>query len=377
MSSTSILTAWSDQVNGRDTVRVAVSSLTDLPRVAAGAGRMISDVSMTPAADRRADGSVAVAWSEYNQATRRFEVHLGGRNGKGAALTERVVFATGLDQMSPVVSTGAGRTMTLWTEGTTEPKVRMTIVDEASKAVIATLPLAAGMTPSVVFDGKEWLAAWRSLSGVIRFAVINRDGNATASGAMPATPAIFQSAPAVAWSGKTFFLTWHEAVAAGAGLLPGERIEVATIDAAGVTSAPLTLDNADSALAPPSIAGSGDRVLVSWGTPLHSLRQALFDGGGKQLGSVIDFAWPHAVSRTRTHAMAGGFATLAGSRLALTSSDGRALDAMNVPAVADGGDFAADDANRVTFVYSRSAGSGSIATFAQTIGLPRRHASDR
>jgi len=166
-------------------------------------------------------------------------------------------------------------------------------------------------------------------------------------------------------------------VAAGAGLPAGERIEMATVSTAGVVSAGLALDSADAGLAAPSVAAGGGRLLVSWGTPSGTLRQALFDSGGKQIGKLIDFAWPYAVSRTRTHAMTGGFATLAGSRIALTSLDGRALDAFDVPEVAAGGDFAVDAANRFNLLYSRQNGDASISTFAQTIGLPRRHASNR
>src|SRR5258707_1465598 len=122
----------------------------------------------------------------------------------------------------------------------------MTILNDATKAVIATLPLSAGSSPSVAFDGKECLATWQSPSGVIRFALFNSDGNAIASGAMPAeTPASsFQAAPAVAWSGKTFFVTWRETIAPGSGLFPGERIEVATVNTSGVASVSRTLDGA-------------------------------------------------------------------------------------------------------------------------------------
>src|SRR5207302_177384 len=68
-SSTSILVVWSDQTNSRDTVRALLSLPSELPHVQAGAGRSISDISSTPAAEKRSDGSTAVAWSEYNQAT--------------------------------------------------------------------------------------------------------------------------------------------------------------------------------------------------------------------------------------------------------------------------------------------------------------------
>jgi hypothetical protein len=185
-----------------------------------------------------------------------------------------------------------------------------------------------------------------------------------------------QTAPAVAWSGKTFLITWRESVSAGSGLPAGERIEMATVTPAGATSAGLALDSADAGLAEPSVAVSGGRLLVSWGTPSGTLRQALFDSGGKQLGKLIDFEWPYAVSRTRTHAMANGFATLAGSRIALTSTEGRPLDAFDVPEVAAGGDFAVDPANRFSLVYSRSTGNALVATFAQTAGLPRRRPSN-
>jgi hypothetical protein len=213
---------------------------------------------------------------------------------------------------------------------------------------------------------------------VIRFALIDSDGHSIASGAMPAETlaSSFQTAPAVAWSGKTFLVTWREAVAAGSGLPAGERIEMATVTAAGATSAGLALDSADAGLSAPSVAASGARLLVSWGTPSGTIRQALFDSGGKQFGKLIDVPWPYAVSRTRTHAMPGGFATLAGSRIALTSTEGRSLDAFDVPEAAAGGDFAVDAANRFSLIYSRSTGNALIATFAQTIGLPRRHSSD-
>src|SRR5207248_2619876 len=144
----------------------------------------------------------------------------------------------------------AGRTLIAWQEGPLEsPKIRMTVIDDAIKVVIATLPFASGSTPSVAFDGKEWLAAWQS-SGVIHFALIDSDGHSIASGTMPAeTPASsFQTAPAVGWSGKTFLVTWREAISAGSGLPAGERIEMATVTAAGVTSGGLALDNADAGL---------------------------------------------------------------------------------------------------------------------------------
>lgn len=377
-STTSILAAWSDRTNSSDSVRVAVSQLNNLPQVEAGAGRIVSIASPMPAAEKRTDGSIAVAWSEYNQSTKHFEIHLGGRSSQGAALTERSIFADALDQTSPAISAGAGRTMVLWEEGPAESsKIRMTIIDDATKAVIATLPLAAGSAPSVAFDGKEWLTAWQSPSGVIRFAVINKDGNAISSGAMPTETfaASFQTAPAAAWSGKTFLVTWREAVAAGSGSPPGERIEVATVVAGGVTSPARTLGSADAGLSAPSVAASGGRLLVSWGTPEGLLRQVLLDGAGKEINE-FELVLPYPVARTRTHGMPGGFATLGGSRIALTSSEGGVLDAFDVPEAAAGGDFAVDAANRVTLVYSRSIGNALIATFAQTVGLPRRRASN-
>src|SRR5207302_3248588 len=273
------------------------------------------------------------------------------------------------DQTSPVIAAGSGRTMSLWEEGPPDSaKIRMTIFDDASKGVIATLPLAAGSAPSLAFDGKEWLATWQSPSGVIRFALINSDGSTVASGAMPAeTPSSSrQTSPAVAWSGKTFYVTWRETVAPGPGLFPGDRIELATVDAAGVTSASRTLDGAEGGLAAPSVAANGSRLLVSWGTPSGTLRRTLFDSAGKQLSGFIDSALLYAASRTRTRAVPNGFATFAGNRIALTSSDGRALIGVDVPEIAGGGDFASDVDGRAVLVYSRSAGPGMIATFAQT-----------
>lgn len=376
-SSTSVLLAWSERTNGRDTVRVIATPLSEMPRAEPGTGRNAA-VASAPAVERRSDGSIVAAWSQYNILTDRMEVHLGGLTNKGAAASERAVFPTAFDQTSPAIATGAGRTMVLWTEGPPEPaKIRMTIVDDASKAVIATVPLAPGAAPSVAFDGKEWLAAWQS-SGVIRYALINSDGNTIASGAMQAeTPSSsFQTAPAVAWNGTSFFVTWHEVIAAGAGLFPGERIQVAAVSAAGAASGPITLDSADTGLASPSIAAGGGRLLVSWGTAAGTLRQALFDAAGKQLGNVIDFAGPSSVSRTQTHATSAGFATLVGNRIALTSSDGRVLGSLDVPPVAIDGDFAVDATNRFVLVYSRDVESAVTAFFAQTVGLPRRHSSD-
>jgi hypothetical protein len=385
-ASTSILVAWSDRESTRDSVRVLRSPISQAPHVEAGLGRNISDASSTPAAERRSDGSLAVAWSEYNQSTRHTEIHLGGKSSQGGRLSDRAVFADDLDQTSPVIAAGLGRTMALWEEGPAEsPKIRMTIFNDATKSLIATLPLAAGSAPSVAFDGKEWLATWQS-SGVIRFALINSDGSVLASGAMPAETlnSSVQAAPAVAWSGKSFFVTWRETVAPGAGVVAGERIEVATVNTAGVASASRTLDATSAGLAAPSIAANGSHLLVSWGTPSGTLRQLLFDDAGKQLSAFIDFAWPYAVSRTRTHAMPIGFAmfaVFAGSRIALTSYDGRAVDAFDVPEIAAGGDFAGDPDGRFDVVYSRSAGTPTIATFAQTVGsprgLPRRRAAGR
>ncbi len=218
-------------------------------------------------AEAKAGGTVAVVWSEYNQSTQRFDVHLGGRSSTGGKLDDLAVFPDALDQTSPVVSSGAGRTMMLWTEGPQDsPKIRMTIINDASKAVIATLPLATGTAPSAAFDGKEWLAAWQTPSGLIRFALLNSDGVAIASGTTaPETQStsLVQTIPAVVWSGKTFFLTWHEAVAAAApGLPASETISVATINGSGVASATIPLDSAGAGLDSPSIAANGSRILV-------------------------------------------------------------------------------------------------------------------
>jgi hypothetical protein len=264
--------------------------------------------------------------------------------------------------------------MVLWEEGAAESQtIRMTIINDATKSVIATLPLAAGSAPSIAFDGKEWLAVWQSASGIIRFALINSDGTSIASGAMPAETLTdsLQAAPAVAWSGKTFLVTWRETIAPGSGLFPGERIEVATVDAAGVVSPSKTLDGAETGLAAPSVAASGSRLLVAWGTPSGTLRQTLFDDAGKQLTGFIDFAWPYPPSRMHTHAVPNGFATLTGNRIAVTSFDGRAIDAVDIPETAAGGDFAADVNSRVGLVYGRSTGTPTIATFVQTIAVPR------
>jgi hypothetical protein len=376
IASNSVLVAWSDRSDEGDAIRVAVSSSGDVPQTDSNLGRLISDPPPpVPAAERRVDGALTVAWTEYSQVTKQFEVHLGGIDSKGARLTDRVVFATALDQGSPVMTAGAGRTMILWTEGT-EPKIRMSIVDDLSGALIATLPLPSGVAPSAAFNGKEWIVTWQSGadSGVVRFAIVNSDGFVLSSGAVPATstasPA--QSAPAAAWSGKAFFLTWLESAAPGQTAV--NRVQLSTINAAGVPSAPVTLDSADVLPGSPSIACNGGHVLVSWGRPVNTLRQALFDSDGKQLGKFIDFVWPSAVTRTRTHATAAGFATLAGRRVAMTSIDGVGLDTIDIPLAIGVGDFVVDPANRFTFIYSRLVGYASSANFAQTISfsLPRR-----
>ena len=386
-AASSILVAWSDRASAssRDSVRVLRSPISETPHVEAGVGRSVSDASSTPAAERRSDGSLAVAWSEYNPSTKRTEIHLGGKSGQ-ARVPDRALFPDDFDQTSPAMAAGLGRTMVLWEEGApASSNIRMTIVNDATKSAIATLPLAAGSAPSAAFDGRDWLAVWQSSIGVIRFALINSDGSVIASGAMPAETlnASMQTSPAVAWSGKSFFVTWRETVAPGAGVAPGERIEIASVNTAGVASASRTLDDADAGLAAPSVAANGSRLLVSWGTASGTLRQLLFDDAGKQLTGFIDFAWPDGVWRTRMRAMSIGyamFAVFAGSRIALTSYDGRALDAFDVPDVAAGGDFAADSDGRFDVVYSRSSGQ-MMATFAQTVGspraLPRRHATGR
>jgi hypothetical protein len=373
-SSTSILAVWSDQTNLRDSVHALVSTVSELPHVQAGAGRSISDLASMPAAEKRTDGSVTVAWSEYNQSTKHTEIHLGGTSSRGVKLTERAVFVDSLDQTSPALAAGLGRTMSLWEEGPAESaKIRMTIFDDATKGIIATLPLAAGIAPSVAFDGKEWLATWQSPSGIIRFALINSDGSTIASGAMPAeTPTSSrQTVPAVAWSGKVFVVTWRETIAPGSGLSPGDRIEAATVDMAGVASASRTLDGAEGGLAAPSLAANGNRLLVSWGTPSGTLRRMLFDDAGKQLSGFIDTALPEAASVTHTRMVPNGFATFAGSRITLTSADGSALTAVDVPETAAGGDFAADIDGRVVLVYAHYVGFGMLATFAETLALPR------
>lgn len=378
IASKSVLVAWSDRSDEGDAIRVAVSSSGDAPQTDSNLGTLISDLQPpVPAAERRVDGSLTVAWSEYSQFTKQVEVHLGGIDSKGARVADRVVFATALDQGSPVIAAGAGRTMILWTEGT-EPKVRMTIVDDLSGALIATLSLPPGLAPSAAFNGKEWIVTWQSGvdSGVVRFAIVNSDGFVLSSGAVPATstasPA--QSAPAAAWSGKAFFLTWLES--APPGQTAANRVQLSTISASGVPSAPITLDSVDVLPGSPSIAGNGGHVLVSWGRPVNTLRQALFDSDGKQLGKFIDFVGPNAVTRTRTRAMTAGFATLAGRRVAMTSTDGVGLDTIDIPPAIGVGDFVVDPANRFTFIYSRLVGYASSANFAQTISLslPRRRA---
>jgi len=376
LSSTSVLLAWSDHATNSDNMRVAVTPSFDLPR-ADSAGRSLSDVQSTPVAERRSDGATTVAWSAFDVLTKRPLVHLGGMNSKGVKLADRFAFDTALDQGTPAISSGVGRTMILWPEGPPESsKIRMTIFDDSTEALIATLPIATGSAPSAAFDGQEWLVSWQSPAGVIQFAIINRDGNAMASGSMPATSGI-QSAPAVAWSGKVFFVVWRESVVPLPGVPAIDRIQAVTISVAGVQSSALTLDFADAGrLTAPSVGRNGDRVLASWGR-FNTLREALFDAGGKQIGRFIDFAWPVAFARTSTRAMAGGFATLAGSQVALTSSEGLALDTIDVAFIGDNGDLVIDPANRFTFVYSRAVGGSNTATFAQTIGLPRRRAGTR
>jgi hypothetical protein len=368
-ASRSVLLAWSDRSVEGDAIRVAVSSSGDAPQAGSTTGRIISDPLLpAPAALRRADGSVTAAWTEFNQSNKHFAVRIGGIDSKGIRVADRVVFAEAVDQGSPVLSAGAGRTMILWPEGT-EPKIRVGIIDDLSGALIATLSLPSGIAPSAAFNGKEWLVTWQSSEdSVARFAIVNSDGFVLSSGAAPATTASpAQSAPAAAWSGKAFFLAWLES----------NRVQLSTINAAGVPSAPVTLDSADAFRGSPSIASNGGRVLVSWGRPGNTLRQALFDSGGKQLGKFIDFAWPNALTRTTTRAMTGGFATLAGSRVAMTSTEGVALDTIDLPPAVGSGDFFVDPANRFTFIYARFFGYASSANFAQTIGLPRRRPQNR
>jgi hypothetical protein len=375
-SSTSVLFAWSESTGGRDTVRVLATPLPDVPRAAFGAGRSADVASPVPAVERRSDGSIAAAWSEYNKTSKHVEIHLGGMTSKSAKLPDRAVFATTFDQTTPAMAAGAGRTMVLWTEGTPE-KIRMTIVDDASKAVIATLPLGAGIAPAVAFDGKEWLAAWQS-NGVVQFAIVDSDGHVLSSGAMPlllASPvALLQTEPSVAWSGKAFFVAWRESTPPGQPVVA--RAVIASVSPSGAVSLPLMLDSADT-IASPAVALNGDRMLVSWGRPGNTLRQALFDSTGKQLGKFIDVSWPDAVTRPRSHPMAGGFATLSLNRIALTSTDGVALGTIDIPALPATGDFTVDAANLLTFIYSRPTGVASFANFAQTIGLPRRRPQNR
>lgn len=369
MASSSVLLAWRDTANDGDAIRVAVSSSGDAPQADNSVGRIISDPQLpVPAAVRRADGAVTAAWTEYNAAKKQSEVRIGGISSKGIKLADRVVFATPLDQGSPVLSAGAGRTAVLWTEGT-DPKIRMSIIDDASGSLIATLSLPPGVAPSAAFNGREWLVTWQSTTdGMVRFAIVNSDGFVLSSGAAPATtvpPA--HSSPAAAWSGKTFFLAW----------LDSNRVQISTINAAGTPSAPVTLDSRDIFPGTLSMAGNGNRVLVAWGRTGNILRQAVFDADGKQVGKFIDFAWPDTLTRTRTHAMPIGFATLAGAHVAMTSADAVALDTLEVPAAVGAGDFVVDPANRFTFIYPRLIGRGSSANFAQTIGLARRRPQNR
>ncbi len=377
ISSTTTFLTWADRSTDGDVMRAAVAPLSDTPLAGAAAGRRISDA-LPPAAERRSDGSVSAVWAEYSKAANHSQVHLGGLTQYGTKLADRVVFATAADQTTPVVSAGAARTMVLWTEGAVEsPKIRMTIVDGATNAVIATLPLTAGIAPSAAFDGREWLVAWGSIAtpSAVQFAIVNSDGGVLSSGSMPvSTTTPVHSEPSVAWSGKSFFLTWRESAAPGQPL--ADRIELSSISAGGAASAPLTLDSVDGALGLPSLASNGDRVLASWGRPGNILRQALFDSSGKQLGKVIDFAWPTRVTRIRSHAIAEGFAALAGGRVALTSSAGVALDTIDVPQIGTG-DFVVDPSDRFTFIYSRAVGNATSVIVAQSISLPRRRPQNR
>jgi len=63
------------------------------------------------------------------------------------------------------------------------------------------------------------------------------------------------------------------------------------------------------------------------------------------------------------------FAALAGSRIALTSADGRALETFDVPDETAGGDFVVDPNGRFEMIYSRLNGS-FISTVAQIVGVP-------
>jgi len=377
ISSTTTFLTWADRSTDGDVMRAAVAPLSDTPLAGSAAGRRISD-SFPPAAERRSDGSVGAVWAEYSKAANHSQVHLGGLTNQGTKLADRVVFASAADQTSPIVSAGAARSMLLWTEGALEsPKIRMTIVDDATNAVIATLPLAAGIAPSAAFDGKEWLVALESTAttSAVQFAIVNSDGAVLSSGSMPVSTATpVHSEPSVAWSGKSFFLMWRESAAPGQPL--ADRIELSAISAGGAASAPLTLDSVDGALGLPSLASNGDRVLASWGRPGNVLRQALFDSSGKQLGKVIDFAWPTRVTRTRSRAMPEGFAALAGGRIALTSSAGVALDTIDVPQIGTG-DFVVDPSDRFTFIYSRPLGNATSVIAAQSISLPRRRPQNR
>jgi len=368
IASNSVLLAWKDIAIDGDVIRVATSSSGDAPQADSNVGRIISDHLSAPAAVRRVDGAVTAAWTEYNPTKRQSEVRIGGISSKGIRLADRVVFATPFDQGAPVVAAGAGRTAILWTEGT-EPKIRMTILDDISGSLIATLSLPPGIAPSAAFNGKEWLVTWQSATdGVVRFAIVTGDGFVLSTGAAPATTAPpVQSAPAAAWSGKTFFLAWLEL----------NRVQISTISAAGAPSAPVTLDSRDIFPDSLSMAGNGNRVLVAWGRTGNKLRQAVFDADGKQVGKFIDFAWPSTLSRTRTHSMPNGFATMGGDHIAMTSADAVALDMFDVLPAAAVGDFVVDPANRFTFIYPRLIGRASSANFAQTIGLARRRPQNR
>ena len=369
MASNAVLLAWRDVASDGDVIRVAVSSSGDAPQADNNLGRIISDRQLpAPAAVRRPDGAVTVAWTEYNPTKKQSEVRIGGINSKGVKLADRVVFATPLDQGSPVISAGAGRTAILWTEGT-EPKIRMTIIDDVSGSTGRHVVASAGYH-SVRRVQRQGMARDLAIAtdGVARFAIVSGDGFVLASGVAPATTVSpFQSTPVAAWSGKSFFLAWLES----------NRVQISTISAAGAPSAPVTLDSRDIFPGSLSIAGNGNRVLVAWGRTGNILRQAVFDADGKQVGKFIDFAWPETLTRTRTHATPIGFATLAGAHVALTSADAVALDTLDVPAAVAAGDFVVDPANRFTFIYPRLIGRASSANFAQTIGLARRRPQNR
>ena len=234
----------------------------------------------------------------------------------------------------------------------------MTIIDDISGSLIATLSLPPGAAPSAAFNGKEWLVTWQSATdGVVRFAIVTSDGFVLALGRGARDDgAAVPSAPAAAWSGKTFVLSrWLES----------NRVQISTISAAGAPSAPVTLDSRDIFPDSLSMAGNGNRVLVAWGRTGNKLREAVFDADGKQVGKFIDFAWPVALTHTRTHSMPNGFATLAGDHIAMTSTDAVALDMFDVPPATAVGDFVIDPANRFTFIYPRLIGRGSSANFAR------------